>query len=79
MQLIEARRKREEILEKSNGKSSEINPEAFKEKWEVPAYERKKITFHKVPHSSERNISKFNLTDDNEIIGNNKFLHDNVD
>ncbi len=79
LQLIEARRKREELLEKSNAKADVINPESFKEKWDVPAYERKKITFQQVPHSSERNISKFNLTDDNEIIGNNKFLHDNVD
>jgi cell division protein FtsZ len=32
-----------------------------------------------VVHSSEKNISRYNLTDDNHILGNNKFLHDNVD
>ena len=26
-----------------------------------------------------RNISKYNLNEDNQILGNNKFLHDNVD
>ena len=32
-----------------------------------------------VPHSSEPLISKYNLNDDNSLLGNNKFLHDNVD
>lgn len=44
-----------------------------------PAYLRKKVDLKDVPHSSERNISRYNLTDDNEILGNNKFLHDNID
>ena len=79
LQLMEARKKREEMLERASGKSDMINPETFKEKWEVPAFERKKVQLQRTPHSSERNISKFNLTDDNEILGNNKFLHDNVD
>ncbi|WP_460518052.1 cell division protein FtsZ [Cyclobacterium sediminis] len=54
-------------------------PEEFKEKIEVPAYLRKKVKLQEVQHSSERSISKFNLNDDNEIISNNRFLHDNVD
>ena len=54
-------------------------PEEFKEQIEVPAYLRKKIKLQEVQHSSERSISKFNLNDDNEIISNNRFLHDNVD
>jgi cell division protein FtsZ len=29
--------------------------------------------------SNERNISRFNLSDDNELLGDNRFLHDNVD
>jgi cell division protein FtsZ len=53
--------------------------EDYKEKLEVPAYLRKNVNLQDVPHSSERNISRFNLNDDNEILGNNKFLHDNVD
>lgn len=51
----------------------------FKEMLEVPAYKRKNVKLNDVPHSSEKNISKFNLNDDNQILGNNKFLHDNVD
>ena len=61
------------------GKKYEMPTEEFKERLDVPAYERKKVKLQNVPHSSENNISKFNLTEDNQILGNNKFLHDNVD
>jgi cell division protein FtsZ len=54
-------------------------PEELKEKMEVPAYQRKNVKLNEPQHSSEENISKFNLNDDNEILGNNRFLHDNVD
>jgi hypothetical protein len=37
------------------------------------------VTMQDVPHSSQPFISKYNLNDDNNILGNNKFLHDNVD
>ncbi|MBR10298.1 MAG: cell division protein FtsZ [Rickettsiales bacterium] len=77
MELMEQRRKREEMLEGTQ--REEIATKNYKERFDVPAYERKQITFSKVPHSSERNISKFNLTDENQILGNNKYLHDNVD
>ena len=77
LELMEQRRKREEMLEGTQ--REEMASKNFKERFDVPAYERKKITFSKVPHSSERNISKFNLTDENQILGNNKYLHDNVD
>ncbi len=62
-----------------NLKGHVINDDELKEKLDVPAYLRKKVVLHNAPHSSERNISKFNLNEDNQIIGNNKFLHDNVD
>ena len=75
-ELAEQRAAREEQYE---GKKYEMPSDEFKERLDVPAYERKKIQLTKVPHSSESNISKFNLTDDNQILGNNKFLHDNVD
>lgn len=82
VELMEERRIREEKIEaakKARQQQEYMNAESFKEKWDVPAYERKKVKLKDVPHSSERNISKFNLTDDNQILGNNKFLHDNVD
>ena len=76
----ELRKKAEERIEKLKGlKGHELTDDELKTKLDVPAYLRKKVNLSNVPHSSERNISKFNLNDDNQILGNNKFLHDNVD
>jgi cell division protein FtsZ len=54
-------------------------PDELKEKLEVPAYQRKNVVLNETQHSSEPSISKYNLSDENEILGNNRFLHDNVD
>jgi cell division protein FtsZ len=62
------------------GKNQEMSKEEFKEKWEQPAYKRRGVKMdNNLPHSSEPVLSKYNLNDDNNILGNNKFLHDNVD
>ncbi|WP_226390721.1 cell division protein FtsZ [Penaeicola halotolerans] len=58
---------------------TQISSEDFKEKLEKPAYLRKNVKLNNVQPSNEENISRFNLTDDNEILGNNRFLYDNVD
>jgi len=55
------------------------NSEDFKEKLEVPAYVRKNVRLQDVPSASKKNVSRYNLNDDNQIVGNNRFLHDNVD
>ncbi len=57
----------------------EMRPDEFKERLDVPAYLRKEVRFQNVPSSSESQVSKYNLNDDNNILGNNRFLHDNVD
>jgi cell division protein FtsZ len=47
-----------------------------------PAYKRKQMLLHDVPHSSESEVSRFTLSNDEgitEIRPNNSFLHDNVD
>lgn len=62
-----------------NLRAANQTPEEFKEKLDKPAYLRKNVKLQDVQHSSETNLSKFNLNDDNEILGNNRFLHDNVD
>ncbi|WP_299754496.1 cell division protein FtsZ [uncultured Pontibacter sp.] len=72
-------RRAEERRERLRMLSSETTSEAIKEKLEVPAYLRRNVALDRVAHSSERNISRFNLNDDNEILGDNRFLHDNVD
>lgn len=76
VRLAQERAERESLFE---GKKFEMATEDFKERLDVPAYERKKVKLQNIPHSSERNISKFSLSEENQILGNNKFLHDNVD
>ena len=70
-----------ERVEKLNG-LKQVNHDKeidFQEKYKTPAYIRRNVNLQDVPHSSEKNVSKYNLNDDNQILGNNKFLHDNVD
>jgi cell division protein FtsZ len=72
----EARERKEQL---KNARRHEMTKEEFNEKWSLPAYLRRGVKMQNVPHSSESYISKYNLNDDNTILGNNKFLHDNVD
>ncbi|MEO1654791.1 MAG: cell division protein FtsZ, partial [Bacteroidota bacterium] len=51
----------------------------LKEKIEVPAYLRRNVTLVDPPHSSENNISRLKLNDENQILGNNKFFTDKPD
>jgi cell division protein FtsZ len=53
--------------------------EEMKDYEDKPAFERKKVKFQERPHSSENNVSRFTLNEEDGISGNNKFLHDNVD
>ncbi len=60
------------------------NPQNLEIIERIPAYLRKKIKLQNVAHSSESNISKYNLMDDPQEEGpslhpRNTFLHDNVD
>jgi cell division protein FtsZ len=66
-------------VDKLKGMNSPVDADNFKEKLDVPAYLRKEVRLHEVPHSSEKNISRYQLNDENQILGHNKFLHDNVD
>ena len=56
-----------------------FSPEEMKEKMNVPAYQRKNVVLNEPQHSSEPTISKYNLSNESEILGNNRYLHDNVD
>jgi cell division protein FtsZ len=75
--LEQQAKERREKLKK--GKIQEMTKDEFKQKWEAPAYLRRGVKMDNVPHSSESNISRYSLNDDNGLLGNNKFLHDNVD
>ncbi|RFP65858.1 cell division protein FtsZ [Hymenobacter lapidiphilus] len=69
----EDRRQRLQAL--SNG----LTNDALKDQLETPAYLRRQVKLENVVPSSEQNVSRFNLSDDNELLGDNRFLHDNVD
>ena len=86
--LMEIRRTKERLEQQAKerreklkkGKTSEMTKDEFKQKWEAPAYLRRGVKMdNNVPHSSESHISRYSLNDDNGLLGNNKFLHDNVD
>lgn len=81
----EKRKKQQELQETRVTKLAErsvfanMNQDEFRDMLEIPAIERKKIKLYEPPHSSERTVSKFSLNEDGDMLGNNKFLHDNVD
>ncbi|MDN4164421.1 cell division protein FtsZ [Cytophagales bacterium LB-30] len=70
---------RERINKIQSMKGNDYSSDSYRDKFEVPAYLRRNVNLQDVPHSSENNISRYNLNDDNQILGNNRFLHDNVD
>ncbi len=57
----------------------EMSKEEFNDKWHKAAFQRRGVKLENIPHSSEAYISRYNLNDDNTLLGNNRFLHDNVD
>ncbi|MCX8490192.1 MAG: cell division protein FtsZ [Cyclobacteriaceae bacterium] len=85
--LMEVRRTRARLEQQAKERREKLKPnrkqemtkEEFNEKWTLPAYLRRGVKMDNVPHSSEQFISRYNLNDDNNLLGSNKFLHDNVD
>lgn len=77
MKIIIERRRRLQGL--SNQKLNENLSELERE----PAYKRRNIQLDDTPHSSETNLSKYQLQEDEhrhtEIKRRNTFLHDNPD
>ncbi len=59
------------------------SPQVLNEMENEPAYKRRNVNLENVPHSSESQVSRFTLTENEEkkieIRPNNSFLHDNVD
>jgi cell division protein FtsZ len=72
----QAKERREKL---KAARKQEMSKEEFNDKWHKAAYLRRGVKMENVPHSSESYISRYNLNDDNNLLGNNKFLHDNVD
>ena len=60
--------------------SPDSSQEQFqKENFNQPAYLRKNVHLYSTPPSNDQNVSRYSLDDENNIVGNNRFLHDNVD
>ncbi|MFK7907795.1 MAG: cell division protein FtsZ [Chitinophagales bacterium] len=80
MKVFMERRKRLRGLSMKLQSPSNSN---LKELENEPAYKRRNVELEDTPHSSESNISKYSLTEDDkdklEIKKRNPFLHDNVD
>ena len=74
-----ASERKEKLQGMSYNISSNLTDKEIDEKLNVPAYKRKNIDISEESHSSESEISRFTLNDDDEMLGNNRFLHDNVD
>ena len=59
------------------------NPADLSDLENEPAYKRRQIDLEDLPHSSESNVSKYSLYEDEnarpELKRRNPFLHDNVD
>jgi cell division protein FtsZ len=72
----QAKERREKL---TAARKQEMSKEEFNDKWHKAAFQRRGVKLENVPHSSEAYISRYNLNDDNNLLGNNKFLHDNVD
>ena len=71
-----------ESKHQKNKKHTHVNEILENKNWEKlrePTYKRNKVTLEEVPHSSERHLSNLNITKENKVLGNNRYLHDNVD
>lgn len=77
------KRSKERILKLKELSLKLKSPTGVNDLEKEPAYRRRNIKLDSTPHSSENNISRYTLSEDEEkkaeIKPNNSFLHDNVD
>lgn len=82
-ELDEQMRKNKERINRLKELSMRLRtPNGVNDLENEPAYLRKKQAMDNTPHSSESQVSRYTLNDDNgqpQIRPNNPFLHDNVD
>ncbi|MDQ3108593.1 MAG: cell division protein FtsZ [Bacteroidota bacterium] len=84
MQAEELQKKAQERILKLKELSLKLKtPQGLNEMEHEPAYKRRNIALENVPHSSESQVSRYTLSENEEkkveIKPNNSFLHDNVD
>lgn len=77
------RRNNERILKIKELGMKMKTPSGITDLEKEPAYKRRNINLSEPPHSSESNVSRFSLNDDEDgkpkLKDGNSFLHDNVD
>ncbi len=79
MKMKAIQRAHERFEKLKGGRAFTTASDDLTDKMVVPAYQRKNVILNEPQHSSESSLSRFNLNEENEILGNNRFLHDNVD
>jgi len=79
MKMKAIQRAHERFEKLKGGRALTTASDDLSEQMGVPAYQRKNVILNEPQHSSESSLSRFNLNEENEILGNNRFLHDNVD
>ena len=79
MKMKAIQRAHERFEKLKGGRALTTASDDLTDKMVVPAYQRKNVILNEPQHSSESSLSRFNLNEENEILGNNRFLHDNVD
>ncbi len=80
MLMQEAYERKMKMKNHKSVSSPDSNQDNFrKENYDEPAYVRRNVHLYSTPSWNDRNVSRYTLDDDNNILGNNKFLHDNVD
>jgi cell division protein FtsZ len=76
----EQMRKSQERIAKIKAMSMKMkNPSGIEDLENTPAYIRRNVKLDQLGHSSESNVSRFTLGEDDDLRSNNSFLHDNVD
>jgi len=80
----EQQRRAQERMDRIQQFASHLkSAEGLSELEKEPAFRRRKINLEDEPHSSEDNISRYEVSDDDDnkttLRGTNSFLHDNVD
>lgn len=77
------RRAQERVLKLKSMNLKMKTPGGINDLENEPAYKRRNIRLDATPHSSESNVSRYTLSEDDEkkttLRQNNSFLHDNVD
>ena len=79
MKMKAIQRAHERFEKLKGGRALTTASDDLTDKMVVPPYQRKNVILNEPQHSSESSLSRFNLNEENEILGNNRFLHDNVD